>query len=112
MSEREMRFIVILKRWVIGLASTALISIVGGLLIMWQTGIVNATQNKASEKTLDELKKTVNEKASVSMVLTVKNDLEKEINTNYAAIKGQLDVVISMLPMVQNNSYVYKNKTK
>ena len=112
MSDREMHFIKILKRWVIGLAGTTLIAIVSGLLLIWQTDIVNATKMETMQKTMDTQQSTLNSKASLDMVKTVKTDIEKEIDNKFETISGKLDIVLQMLPMTQNNNYNFKGKVK
>ena len=111
MSEKEMTFIKRLKQWVIGLAATTICSILGGALIIWQTGIVNAEKINALQKIQDSQQAAIENKASVKMVDGVKTSIETEVSDKFQEIKGQLDIVIRMLPQ-QNTTYNYKTTNK
>ena len=110
MSAQEMIFIKRLKQWVIGFAATTLCSLIGGALIIWQTGIVNAEKINTLQKAQDLQQCSLNEKASVKMVDGVKSSIEIEVADKFQEIKGQLDIVIRMLPQ-QNTTYNYKTTT-
>ena len=119
MSEKEYHFIRILKKWVIGLGSTTVIVIISALLFIWQVGIVNGEKMSSMQKAIDKQEISINEKASMKMVVAVKETLEKQlvdkidgVKEQVCGVKGQLDIIISMLPYAKTtNNFNGKNNT-
>lgn len=98
MSEKEMYFIKVLKRWVIGLASTVVLSIAGAVFVSWQAAIINTTKMETLEKTQEFQKILIDEKANMKSVLAIKETLEQKIVDKFDIIDGKLDVMMKLSP--------------
>ena len=104
MSEKEMQFIKVLKRWVLGLSGAVVLSVGGGIFTSWRAGIVN--EERIQEINNSQIKQDVliEKKADAKMVTGIKESLETELSDKYDAINGKLDLLVQMLP-IQNTYY-------
>jgi len=116
MNEKDLlKTIKLLKKLLFGISTAAILGIGGEFLMAMKVGITNKTevQNIKEKQTIQQ--QEINKKADLTMVKAVKENLEKQIvdkistmSEQVNGLKGQLDIVIQMLPSV---TYNYKPTT-
>ena len=109
MNEKDLlKTIKLLKRLLFLIVVASLLGIGGEFLMAMKAGISNSAdiQNLKEKQIIQQT--DIDKKADVVMVKAVKDNIEREIDDKFNAIKGQLDIVIAMLPSV---TYNYKPTT-
>ena len=94
--------------------TSAIIGIGSSIFISWRNGISNKQElHDFISSQIDKhavIDATFEKKADIDMVKGVQSDLQNQIIDKFNAINSKIDVVIQMLPAVQN-TYNYKTQT-